>query len=228
MKQQKILWQPLVILSILVLFFIFLFYTDNKYQTPPPYGASGVMVLKEADLERNSPVFLIDGWLLSDKYVTNLPTYIGEFSNLARGNWSVSPHGQARYQLTLRYAGTPKIVAVDFPRLAAQYEISLDGTSVLQGTGNGHLTFLLTPGDHELAVQTTSNFGYYSGIYFPPALSTPKTLAQIHAVQSFAYAAACLIPLALAVFPFFMWRTGGSLSRWFGTLCCCYALYMLR
>ena len=226
MKQQMIWLQPPLILAVLMLFLTFLFYADNKYQTPPPYGASGVIVLEEADLEQDSPIFLIDGWLLSDRRVTDLPTYIGEFSNLARGDLSVPPHGQALYRLTLRYTGTPQIAAVDFPQLAARYEIFLDGVRLLGGTGNGRLTFLLTPGGHELAVRTVSEKGYYSGIYFPPALGKPETLARQAAARSFAYAAACLIPLSLAVFTFFMWRTGGSLNRWFAMLCCCYALYM--
>lgn len=228
MKQKRIWWQMPVFLTALALFLTFLFYVDNKYQTPPPYGASGVIPLAEEDFGRNDPIFLIDGWLLSDDRVTDLPTYIGEFANLSRGDRSVSPHGHARYRLTLRYAGAPKIVAADFRQLASRYEIFLDGVKVSEGAGNGRLTFLLTSGDHELAVETVSGMGYYSGMYFPPALGTPEVLARISAVQGFVYAAAVLVPLTLALFTFFVWRRGGRLSLWFGALCGCYALYMLR
>lgn len=228
MKQKMIWWQMPVFLAALTLFFTFLFYEDNKYQTPPPYGASGVISLAEEDLERSDPIFLIDGWLLSDDRVTDLPTYIGEFSNLSRGDRSVPPHGRARYRLTLRYAGASKVVAVDFRQLASRYEVFLDGERVLEGTGNGWLTFLLTSGDHELAVETVSGMGYYSGMYFPPAIGTPEVLARINAVQGFAYAAAVLVSLTLMLFTFFVWRRGGRLSLWFGALCGCYALYMLR
>lgn len=65
--------------------FSLLFYADNKYQTPPPYGKSGIITLNEQDLQRDNPVFLIDGWLLTDALVADKPTYIGEFSNLQRG-----------------------------------------------------------------------------------------------------------------------------------------------
>lgn len=228
MNLQKTRWQPPVILAAWALFLALLFYCDNKYQTPPPYGASGVFALKEADLKRDTPIFLIDGWLLSDNRVTNQPTYIGEFSNLARGDLSVSPHGWARYRLTLRYAGAPEIVTADFKQLAGRYEILLDGVQLLTGEGNARVTFLLAPGDHELVVETRSDAGYYSGIYFPPALGAPEKLEEVNAVQGIAYAAACLVPLALAVFTFFMWRTGGSMSRWFGALCGFYVLYMFR
>ncbi len=228
MKQQKVWWPPLVITTLLVAFLTLLFYADNKYQTPPPYGKAGIITLKEQDLERAKPIFLIDGWLLTDGRVTDKPTYIGEFSNLSRGELSVSPHGQAHYHLTLRYHGVPKMVAVEFPQLASWYAVSLDGTQLTQGAGNGLITFLLTPGDHTLAVDTSSRLGYYSGMYFPPALSTVDTLMRISSIRNLAYALAFVLPLSLAVSTLFLWKTGGSLSRWFGLLCCCYALYLFR
>lgn len=225
MKQQKIWWQTLAVLAF---FLTVLFYVDNKYQTPPPYGNSGIITLSGQDLQRNTPIFLIDGWLLSDGRVTDMPTYIGEFSSLQRGNLSVSPHGQARYRLTLRYDGMPRTVSIDFPRLSFRYAVSLDGIPLAHGSGNGRVTFVLTAGDHVLAVETSSKAGYYSGMYFPPAISTDSTIQRVGSIQGFAYALAFLLPLALAAFTFFLWRTGGRLNRWFGILCCCYALYMAR
>lgn len=228
MKQQKIWWQPLVVLAVLVVFFTVIYYGDNKYQTPPPYGRSGVITLNGEDLEQENPVFLIDGWLLSDERITDKPTYIGEFSSLQRGELSVLPHGEARYQLTLRYDGDSKNVSVDFPELYSQYVVFLDGEQCARGMENGRITFLLTPGDHVLTVETSSKAGYYSGMYFPPALGTDQTIQRVENIQSFAYALAFLLPLALAAFTLFLWREGGNLSRWFGRMCCCYALYMFR
>ena len=228
MKKGKIWSLPLVVLIMMVLFYSFLFYRDNKYQNPPPFGNSGVITLHEEHLRRRDPVFLIDGWLLTDGSVTGLPTYIGEFSSLQRGNMTVSPHGRACYRLTLRYDGSSQIVSVDFPQLSSQYVISLDGIPLARGMGSGRITFLLTAGDHDLAVETSSKSGYYSGMYFPPALGTDRLLRQTDRVQGTAYTMAVLLPLVLAAFTFFLWRTGGPLSRWFALLCCCYALYMFR
>lgn len=228
MKQQKFWWQPLVVFVMLALFFLLFYYKDNKYYTPPPYGKSGMINLSEGDLEQKNPIFLIDGWLLTDGRVTNKPTYIGEFSNLQRRDLLVSPHGQAWYQLTLCYDGADRIVSVDFPQLYSEYMIFLDGTLLAQGMGSGRITFLLTAGDHTLAVKTSSKLGYYSGMYFPPALGTTETFFQVDNVQSFSHALAFLLPLALAVFTLFLWQTGGKLARWFAVLCCSYALYMTR
>lgn len=90
MKRRRSLWrQALIVMTMLAVFFSLLFYADNKYQTPPPYGKSGIITLNEQDLQRDNPVFLIDGWLLTDALVADKPTYIGEFSNLQRGDLSV-------------------------------------------------------------------------------------------------------------------------------------------
>lgn len=228
MKRQKILWQPLAVLAVLVVSLTLLYYWDNKYQTPPPYGNSGMIILNEQVLERVNPVFLIDGWLLSDGRVTEKPTYIGEFSSLQRGELSVYPHGKAKYQLTLRYDGASKMVSVDFPQLSSQYTIFLDENQYACGTGNGRISFLLTPGDHVLTVETSSEMGYYSGMYFPPALGTDETIDRMENIHSFAYALTFVLPLALAAFTLFLWREGRELNRWFGRLCGCYALYMFR
>ena len=228
MGQLRAWRQPLGILAAMALFFTLLFYKDNKYYTPPPYGASGMINLTEADLERRNPVFLIDGWLLTDGRVTDKPTYIGEFSNLQRRDLEVSPHGQARYQLTLCYDGAERMVSADFPQLYFDYTILLDGKELARGSGSGRITFLLTAGQHLLTVETSSEAGYYSGMYFPPALGTAETLSRVSGVRGFAYAFAFLIPLALAVFTLFLWQTGGRISRYFGVLCCSYALYMAR
>lgn len=228
MKQRKNRWQPLVVLAVLAVFMTVIYFMDNKYQTPPPYGKSGIITLNEKDFERERPIFLIDGWLLSDGHIKDKPTYIGEFSNLQRGDLSVLPHGETRYQLTLRYYGNPKIVSVDFWQLSSQYTVFFDGNQCASGIGNGRITFLLTQGDHVLAVETSSKAGYYSGMYFPPALGTEVTIGKMEHIQSFAYSFAFILPLALAAFTLFLWRTGGKLSCWFGIMCCCYALYMFR
>lgn len=96
MKQWKLWLQPLAVFAVMVLFFMLFYYKDNKYYTPPPYGKSGIISLSGEDLEQSNPIFLIDGWLLTDGRVTDKPTYIGEFSNLQRRDLLVSPHGQAR------------------------------------------------------------------------------------------------------------------------------------
>ncbi|MEG1801269.1 MAG: hypothetical protein RR273_04760, partial [Oscillospiraceae bacterium] len=211
---------------ILVMLFVVLFYHDNKYQSPPPYGKCGVLKITESDIA-SAPIFLIDGWLLTDKNTVNLPTYIGEYSNLQRNDLSVAPHGRATYQLTLNYSGAPRIVEIDFPKLATEYTIFLGGKKLASGSGSTQVSFLLHPGDQTLIVETVSSGGYYSGIYFPPTLGSAQCLKQIENIQSFSYALAFLMPIVLSVFTFALWRRRNDPTAfWFGLLCCFYALYI--
>ncbi len=220
-------WMPFIFMALLTGFFALLFMEDNKYNTPPPYGKDGVIVLTENNLRGSKPLYLIDGWLLTDQRTANLPTYIGEFSNLQRGNSRVSPHGRALYQMTLRYDGGPMEVAMDFPILYSHYTIRLDGTIVSEGNASGHISFTITRGNHLLTVETLSKSGYYSGMYHPPALGNTNTIFKTAFLQCIAYAIACFVALALTIFTWTIWlQTKDRLVLWFGALCCCYSLYL--
>lgn len=59
MKKTNVRWQPLAALAVLAVFFWLLYHVDNKYQTPPPYGKSGFITLKEQNLERGLLSFLL-------------------------------------------------------------------------------------------------------------------------------------------------------------------------
>lgn len=215
------------LLVALILLFALLFTCDNKYQTPPPYGRDGVITLTEGDFEADRSVFLIDGWLLTDSRVTNLPTYIGEFSNLQRGDYTVPPHGSATYTLTLRYSGAPMLAAVSFPRLSTDFGLSLDGQALAHDAGNGSAIFVLEPGDHLITVQTTSKSGYYSGMYFPPSIGSPEVMSDLRNTQTLVYSLATCVCLLLALFTIVLWRGDrSSMAFCLGILCCFFSLYL--
>ena len=228
MKQSKgaRLTALLCVAALLALFGL-LFAADNKYQTPPPYGSRGMIELTEGDVTRDTPVFLIDGWLLTDQRVDWLPTYIGQFGSLQRGDGAVSPHGAASYELTLRYDGPTVEAALYFPQLFSQHTIQLDGAVLDQGLGGARVAFSLTPGDHLLTVETVSAHGYYSGMYHPPALGTAETVSRMILTQCVAYALAFFASLTLALFTLVLWRSSKDKAAfWFGLLCCCFSLYV--
>ncbi len=223
MKQQL----PLALAGLLLCFFILLFYTDNQYQTPPPYAQGGILTLSEENLADGRTIFLIDGWRLTDARTNALTTYIGEFSNLQRGDKTASPHGSATYQLILRYSGEPAEAVIRFPALFFRYTIALDGAVLARGNGSGLLSFTLTEGDHLLSVETASAAGYYSGMYHPPMLGTPQAVLHTTILQCIAYSAVCFATLALTLFTWTLWKKSkDALALWFGRLCCCLVLYL--
>ena len=76
------------------------YYHDNKYLSPPPYGADGVLELTDADLGR--PVPLVDGWLLSVDGAPAAEAFIGQYSNFSFAPGGTSAFGSAVYELELR------------------------------------------------------------------------------------------------------------------------------
>ena len=226
-KSKKTGWIFVLLLGALFLFYTLLYYADNKYHMPPPYGNNGIILLNENDLAQNKPIFLIDGWLLSDEHANGLPTYIGEYANLQRNDPMLSPHGKAAYQLTLQYSGKPILVAVRFPKLSTEYIITLNHQQLTSGTGSGLVFFQLRQGSQTLTVQTVSRNGYYSGMYFPPVLATPEVLSAMQEIRTAAYTLAFGIPLALALYTIVIWRRGKeAVLLWFGLFCCFVSLYV--
>lgn len=225
--KKRTLWLVLLPMVILTLLFTVLFFKDNKYETPPPYGRNGVTTLKESDFERNQPLFLIDGWLLTDSRVTDQPTYIGEFSNLQRGDRTTPPHGEASYQMTLSYSGADVEVVIGFPQLFSTHTIILDGKTLSDGTGGARHSFTLTEGEHKLVVKTASAEGYYSGMYHPPILGRTEAVFRTILISCIAYGIAFFVPLALSLFTLVLWRSAkDSVALWFGLLCCSFSMYV--
>lgn len=185
------------------------------------------MLLQEDDFSEKRPLILTNGWLLSDARVDQLPTYIGEFPNLQRGDHDVSPHGEATYQMVLCYDGNPIEVSMSFPQLFSLYTIFLDDQPLAQNEGAAKLSFTLTPGNHLLTVKTISTQGYYSGMYHPPMLGSTQSIFRCTLISCIAYGVAFFAPLALALFTITLWRTiGNQLSLWFGRLCGCFSMYV--
>lgn len=226
-KKNRLILGFLLFLCFLIGFSWFLFMYDNKYSTPPPYGQDGVLHLKEEDFSRAKPIYLIDGWMLSREGNADHVTYIGEFSNLQHGDLSKSPHGKATYRLTLRYDGAPKLVTLDFHELFSDYTIYVNDTVLTEGSGNARSSFLLSPGDTTLLVETSSQIGYYSGMYFPGSLGTDEVIVQAERIKTIIYAVAFLCSLVLAIFTLSLWNhTRDKVSFRFGLLCGSYALYV--
>lgn len=220
-------WTILFSIALLMMFFTLLFFYDNKYQSPPPYGKDGVISLTGQDFIKNRPLPLIDGWLLSDSRTSDLPTYIGEFSNLQRNRSAMPPHGAASYHITLSYKGDTMSAALYFPQLFSNFSISMDGEILAEGNGSATLFFPLSQGVHLLTVETASSHGFYSGMYHPPLLGTADSVSQTLRIQCVAYGFAFFVPLVFALFTLAIWRLGKDrICFWLGLLCCCFSLYV--
>ena len=222
---------PLVIPSLTAIFYLifilFLFQYDNKYQSLPPYGSDGVIFLQENDFLRNSPIFLIDGWLFSDDIISKKETYIGEYSNLQHGALSTSPHGTALYELDLFYQGNPIEVSLQFPILFQNYSISLDSKTLARGEGSATLTFLLTEGTHSLCINTSSSTGFYSGMYHPPMLGQSNMIYRYTMISCLSYGAAFIFSVLLAIFSISIgYGSKDSINRIFGGFCISFSLYL--
>ena len=230
MKKRNSITMTLLFTAVILLFLLFLFHSDNKYNTKMPLPQEGTLFLTEETLDR--PVFLIDDWRISDGInppgtnPESVRTWIGEFPNYRRYNdRQKSPYGSAPYRCRLSYSGDDTIVGLYFPNLCNEYTLWWDDILLSEGFSRLEQSLNLTAGEHTITIAVTSASGYYSGMYFPGAIGSSAVIRRMIMIQSAVYGVASLIPLILASFCFSLWAgTGNRLRLHFALLCVSFSL----
>ncbi|MBQ8589042.1 MAG: HAMP domain-containing histidine kinase [Firmicutes bacterium] len=230
MKKRNSITMTLLFTAVILLFLLFLFHSDNKYNTKMPLPQEGTLFLTEETLDR--PVFLIDDWRISDRInppgtnPESVRTWIGEFPNYRRYNdRQKSPYGSATYRFRLSYSGDDTIVGLYFPNLCNEYTLWWDDILLSEGFSRLEQSLNLTAGEHTITIAVTSDSGYYSGMYFPGAIGSSAVIRRMIMIQSAVYGVASLIPLILASFCFSLWAgTGNRLRLHFALLCVSFSL----
>lgn len=211
---------------ITIVFFAFLQSVDNKYTIKQPVGQDGIINLTENDLSGSAPVFLTDGWRM-DINGSEITTFIGEYSNYMQTGLSDTPAGEAMYSMNIAYSGSETIAAVTFPELFSEFELYIDGEPAGSGKGNAAAVFKLPYGNTLLQVKVKNDSGYYSGMYFPGAISQPETISKTQMINDMCYLAAFIMAMTLSLFSFALWKNkSAGLYRRFGMFCISFCLYI--
>lgn len=213
-----------------------LYQLDNKYTAGAPYGYDGVFAFSEADLQRETPMFLVDGWELYPD-ATHTPadfaggsitppryTFIGQYPNFSFFTPGHSPFGRATYRLTL-CTQSPQLLALELPEIFTEYTLWVDGKPLARTGERGLVSFAASTAT-ELILNVENNTHYYSGLTYPPALGTEKTVGRMLLLRGIFYGLLCLFPLSLSLFAAVSLRTRGYDKRflYFGLLCLFFGL----
>ena len=139
------------------------YYHDNKYLSPPPYGADGVLELTDADLGR--PVPLVDGWLLSVDGAPAAEAFIGQYSNFSFAPGGTSAFGSAVYELELRYDGDApeRALVLLVPEVYGDFTLYVDGAVAAAG-GDGAQVGIVVRDGTRLELEVENREHYYSGL----------------------------------------------------------------
>lgn len=199
---------------------------DNKYTAPPPYGKTGVFSFTPDDL--NSPLFLVDGWMLSVDGGLEQETFIGEYSNFSFVPGHKSPYGGAVYRLELRCPGTHAL-SLELPEIFGTYTFYMDDVPVAT-RGSGRLVDFVLDEQAEFTLEVENHSRYYSGLTYPPILGTGSTIGSVSTARTIFYTALLVCTLTLCIFSSVLWlsRTGERLYLHFGLLCLSFAVVCLH
>ena len=201
------------------------YYHDNKYLSPPPYGADGVLELTDADLGR--PVPLVDGWLLSVDGAPAAEAFIGQYSNFSFAPGGTSAFGSAVYELELRYDGDApeRALVLLVPEVYGDFTLYVDGAVAAAG-GDGAQVGIVVRDGTRLELEVENREHYYSGLYYPPVLGTAQAMGQLDFANALGTCVLVLGPLAAALLSFAVRRRGDgdALVGDFGVLCLAFAV----
>lgn len=213
---------------------------DNKY-TSALSGGWGFSVL-QADPEH--PAWLVDGWefypgeLLSPEDFASgrqaeQYTYAGQHPNFSAQ--LENPYGEATYRLILENPGEPVELSLYLPELLCAGRIYIDGELAgEQGSVDPYEPWVTdgvysftADGSTEIIIQCANYTHYYSGMYYPPAVGTPGSIARLISARLTVYGLLCFVSLAMALSNLALWALGrDKLTRLLGLLCTAYALRM--
>lgn len=205
--------------------FALTYYYDNKYITPPPYGAEGSMTFDDEDLDH--PISLVDGWRLSVDGASQTDTFIGQYSDFSFAPDASFPASSAVYELSLRYVGSEgqRAVVLLVPEVFGEYALYVDG-QLAAVRGDGPEIGLVADEHTDLRLVVEDGGFYYRGLTYPPILGTAETVAGVQFANVVLTCVLVLVPLCAAAFAFAVRRRGGGdeLVRDFGVLCAAFAL----
>lgn len=216
--------------------FEFLYQADNKYTAGAPYGRDGLFSFSEQDLNRNRPIFLIDGWeLYPDVLLTpadlesgSIPQpdhiFIGQYPNFSFLSPGHSPFGKATYRMKLRFDGSSRILALEIPEIFTDCQLWINGNEVTPMVGSA---LFVSGYDTELILAVENQSHYYSGLTYPPALGMPETIQRMLFLRNLFYSVLCLIPFALCLYAAAAWfsRERGKRFVHFGLLCLFFSIH---
>ena len=145
------------------------YYHDNKYLSPPPYGADGVLELTDADLGR--PVPLVDGWLLSVDGAPAAEAFIGQYSNFSFAPGGTSAFGSAFYERELRYDGDApeRALVLLVPEVYGDFTLYVDGAVAAAGSA------LTAAGKRQASSNVAKPAPAFTPMTLGPASGLPST-----------------------------------------------------
>ena len=217
-----------------------MFRWDNKYTSALPGGYGYSVLQKDTD----KIAFLVDGWEYYPGQLLNPEdfaggvspesyTYIGQYPNFSSDLGS--PYGTATYRLILKNDGGQEKISLYLPELLCAGRVFIDGELAGEQGSVSPYSPEVTDAVYsfeadentEIIVQCANYTHYYSGMYYPPAVGSPKAVFQMTVLRMIVYGFLCFVSLTVALVNLSQWlRSRDRPTRWMGLLCLAYALWV--
>lgn len=243
----------LILFAMLSFSFVFLtliFHYDNKYYQHQAPVKNGILDLKDISLEENKLYALVDNWMYyNHQYVNaanvsqqakNTYVYLGQYPDFSMRNTTLSPYGVSTYRLQLKATKQTKTLSLYFPELDTAAEVWLNDqllfkngdvttTPITSFIKNQVVSFPLQQ-DSDLFVIVGNDTHYYSGMQFPPVLSTSQGILQLVVCKLVFYGVLCFSSITIALYSLVVWLRYryDTIMRCFGIATLSFAFFLSK
>ncbi|WP_416324610.1 sensor histidine kinase [[Eubacterium] hominis] len=222
MKQYKAIGIILVVLFLSYLSMQILFRYDNKYYHSQAPIQQGVLDIDTLQLDKDQLYSLVDDWDFyphaylqkEQEDVDKTSIYLGQFPDYSMRDKLLSPYGISTYHIKLT-STKQTTIAIFIPEVDSAYELWVDQDLVLMRgdihtdpiedyVKNSTIT-LEVQGSCDLYINIGNDTHYYSGLYFPPIISSIDGIQSMILKKVIFYSFLCFSTLSIACFSMGLW-----------------------
>lgn len=232
MKKIKAVALLVIIVIFTLLSFQYLDSHDNKYRHAQAPIHQGVLQLEDLSLDQNQLYSLVDHWdyynHINIKDTLDLSNktsiYLGQYPDYSMRLSGVDPFGVSSYHLRLA-TNTPTTISMFIPEVDTAYEVWLDDTMLIKN-GDIHqdpiasfiknrvVTFTVDTSSDLYFIVGNSSY-YYSGLYFPPVISSQDGITSMMLHKLLFYGFLCFTTLSIACYSMVLWIRNRKTSLYF-------------
>ena len=232
MKKIKAISILTIIIIFTLLSFQFIDSHDNKYRHAQAPIHQGVLHLNYVSFDQNQIYSLVDHWdyyhhvnikEISD-FTDKTSIYLGQYPDYSMRLDGVDPFGISSYHIQLM-ANTPTTISMFIPEVDTAYELWLDDTRLIQNGDIHHdpvssfiknrvITFTVDSSSDLYFIVGNSSY-YYSGLYFPPVISTQDGIMSMILHKLLFYGFLCFSTLSIATYSMVLWIRNKKTSLYF-------------
>lgn len=232
MKKLKAITLLIIIVLFTLLSFQFIDTHDNKYRHAQAPIHQGVLHVDDISFDQNQIYSLVDHWDYynhinlkeTSDFKNKTSIYLGQYPDYAIRSNDIDPFGVSSYHLRLT-SNKPTTISMFIPEVDTAYEFWLNDEIIVKNGDIHHypIKALIKNRVMTFTVDTTCDLYfivgnssyYYSGLYFPPVISSQDGIISMMLHKLLFYGFLCFSTFSISCYSMVLWCRNRKTSLYF-------------